>query len=482
MVADPALTPKSANQSLPARPQPLRDPYLVPQSASQNIIFPAYPKKDASNFMAMLWQLERTQWWPRDVLMTNQRRQLARLLGHAYQNVPGYKDKIEAAGLGPGNPLTEQAWLRMPVLTRKELQDNRDAYLAQTVPKVFGKQGGIRTSGSTGRPVRVNKSAFDQFLFQCMMLRGLFWNNADPSGNLAKITIEVDGPGGAKTEPSIAANWGPGMEIMVRSGKVATLDVRNPLERQWAFLAKFQPVFLSTYPSNAEGLAKLALERGERLPSLRQVWTLGETLSPVQRETIESGLGAQVIDAYSSQEIGYMGLQAPGHTHYLVPAETVRVEILNDDDMPCAPGEQGRVVVTSLHNFVQPLIRYEIGDLAVPGDACPTGRGLPVIERVLGRSRSLAVAPDGSRFWPGLGDNRFDDVAPIKQAQLVQTSRTTLLMRFVPGRPITAEEEDKFREIIRTRMGHPYEISFEYLDEIPRAPSGKYEDFVALKE
>ena len=63
------------------------------------------------------------------------------------------------------------------------------------------------------------------------------------------------------------------------------------------------------------------------------------------------------------------------------------VEFLRDDDSPCSPGEDGRIVVTELVNFGMPVIRYEVGDRGVPSDrVCPCGRGLPLMESITGRT------------------------------------------------------------------------------------------------
>ena len=95
-------------------------------------------------------------------------------------------------------------------------------------------------------------------------------------------------------------------------------------------------------------------------------------------------------------------------------AESVLVEILNDDGTPCAPGEIGRVVVTALQNFATPLIRYEVGDYAEASAPCPCGRGLPVIRRIMGRVRNLLVLPDGKKIWPAFGSRGLTEIAPIR--------------------------------------------------------------------
>jgi phenylacetate-CoA ligase len=98
---------------------------------------------------------------------------------------------------------------------------------------------------------------------------------------------------------------------------------------------------------------------------------------------VEEAWGVPVIFIYSRAEIGVMALQCPQNDHLHVQSENVRLEVLDDDNMPCQPGETGRVVVTPLHNYQTPLVRYEIGDYAEVGEACSCGRGLPVLIRIL---------------------------------------------------------------------------------------------------
>src|SRR6185437_16003324 len=163
------------------------------------------------------------------------------------------------------------------------------------------------------------------------------------------------------------------------------------------------PHYLLSYPSNSRALARYAQREKIRLPGLRAVHTYGEPLTPDVREACREAWGVPAIDVYSCEELGFVALQCPRHEHYHVQSESVLVEILDEDGLPARPGEIGRVVLTSLHNFAMPLIRYAIGDYAEVGAPCPCGRGLPVIERLLGRRRNMVTLPDGRRAWPDVG-------------------------------------------------------------------------------
>jgi phenylacetate-CoA ligase len=137
----------------------------------------------------------------------------------------------------------------------------------------------------------------------------------------------------------------------------------------------------------------------------------------------------------------------------------------------------GRVILTPLHNYAQPLLRYELGDYAECGGACPCGRSLPVLSRILGKTIDRFVLPTGElRFQTG-GFNRLAHSPAIVQMQLVQTSRTRMELRLVLRRPLTAPEEQALRETTIRNLGYPFEIAIVAVDDIPRAAGGKYRKF-----
>jgi phenylacetate-CoA ligase len=176
-------------------------------------------------------------------------------------------------------------------------------------------------------------------------------------------------------------------------------------------------------------------------------------------------------------------LQCPHSENYHVQSENLLVEILDEAGQPCRPGETGRVVITTLHNFATPLIRYEIGDYAEVGEACACGRGLPVLKRIMGRYRNLLTLPDGTRRWPRLGyESRLHDIAPIELMQMVQRSVEEIDVRLVMPRPLADDERESLSTFICNNLGHPFRLRFEYTDRIRNPANGKIEQFISLIE
>lgn len=440
------------------------------RSTIPGIAWPAIPGPEAAAQLALQFQLERSQWLSPERLLEFQYRQLEALLRHAHATVPYYRERWRGL-YDPARPLTPEHFSRLPLLTRSELQANFDTLRSSTVPGAHGPVAESRTSGSTGQPVRVLKTGLFQLLWQAIVLREHQWFRRDLAGKLAAIRQGV-------TEGE-ADGWGPATDAVARAGRSATLPIRTDVDTQLKWLERQQPDYLMTYPSNLAELARISIARGIQLPRLREARTFGEILDPETRDLCRKAWGVPVTDSYSSDEAGYIALQCPEHDHYHAQSESVLLEILDDQGGPCRPGETGRVVVTTLHNFAMPLVRYELADYAESGQSCRCGRGLPVLRRIVGRVRNMVIAADGKRYWPTFGSAGLASLAPILQQQFVQKSFDTIEARLVTARSLTSEEEARLRGHILSRLPVPFEIRFSYHDAIPRSAGGKFEDFVS---
>jgi phenylacetate-CoA ligase len=245
---------------------------------------------------------------------------------------------------------------------------------------------------------------------------------------------------------------------------------------QIAWLLRQRPDYLLTQPTNLAMLLRHCREHAVKL-GLRGVSTFGEVVDPDLRDVCRETFGLEIADMYSAREAGYVALQCPAFPHYHVQAEDMLVEILDDGGNDCAPGQIGRVVITPLHEYATPLIRYAIGDEAEPGPPYACGRGLPVIRRIYGRARNVLLLPSGRKVYPSLNGARLGAIAPVIQAQFVQRSLDRLDVRLVARRALTAGEEDALRALIRDATTWDFALAISYCAEIPRGPGGKYEDF-----
>jgi phenylacetate-CoA ligase len=440
------------------------------RSSVSGVAWPAIPDNAGAVAGALQYQLDRSQWWTADELRAQQFRQLAAQLRHAAQTVPYYRDRLPHVEWSPD--AVAEVFAAIPLLKRQDAQLNFETLQSVRVPGEHGAISDGQTTGSTGRPVRFRGTNLTRLLWCALTVRDHLWRHRDFGGKLAAIR--------SKVENGVYDSWGPATGAMLVTGPCALLNIATDVRGQLDWLCEQDPDYLLTHPSNLRALAQLALERGAKPGRLKDVRTFGETLPEDLRSLCRSAWNVPVSDVYSAEEVGYIALQCPEHEHYHVQAESLLVEILDAAGWPCAPGQVGRVVVTTLHNFAMPLIRYELGDYALAGGPCSCGRGLPVIERVMGRVRNMLVTPDGRRFWPSLPSARWMDVAPVRQYQIVQHAASDVEARLVVARPLTPDEEERLTAVFRELLGYPFRLRISCVDAIERGPGSKFEDFVSM--
>jgi phenylacetate-CoA ligase len=427
--------------------------------------------------LAFQKRLQDSQWWPAERLLDHQLRQLNALAAHAHRTVQFHRRRLDAAGIDPTRPITLAGWRRLPILTRRDLQQSEAELVSDAVPEEHGELVTTKSSGSTGMPVAVRGTVFDAWVFKAITLRHYLWHPHDFTGKFVSIrrSRDADYPTG-----SAQPRWGDNATFPFATGPAATLSIGASIAQQAEWLARQDPDYLLTYPSNLLYLAEHCRSHGITLRHLEHVTTIGEVLNPEVREACRNAWDAPVIDVYSAQEVGVIAYQCPEHEHYHVQAESILVEVIGAAGAPCAPGQVGKVIVTPLYNYAMPLLRYELGDYAEAGEPCACGRGLPVLERILGRERnSLLVTPAGERYWPAFGSRKFTQIAPIVQHQFVQKQSDWIEARLVTRRPLTVAEEDSFRAHVLSNLPWRFRLTFSYCDEIPRNAGGKFENFVS---
>jgi phenylacetate-CoA ligase len=434
--------------------------------------WPAVPSGSDASRLALMFLLGQTQYEPAEKLLRHQLRQAHRLAVHAELTVPFYRGRL-AAVIGPAaDRLTMEAWRRVPILKRADIQGAGGRLHATTLPAGHGRTTIARTSGSSGEPIAITNTEQGALFFQLLSLRYHLWFKRD----FRKLNLDfralAGGVDGVQRRPG---EWGAGYVM----GPSVSIDIGQPIPVLFEALMREDPYYLQAHPFTLLELVRHSERVGVKPRNLREARSFGELLRPEVRETCRRVWGVPVTDNYSATEVGIMALQCPEAEHYHVQAESVLLELLREDGTPCAPGETGRVVVTDLQNFAMPLIRYDIGDFATAGEGCVCGRTLPVIADIAGRDRGMLVLPDGARMKLVLRHREFAACGPISQFQIIQTALDALEVRLVVPRPWTAGEEALLRAHLQQNFRYPYSVGIEYVSEIPRSAGGKYEDFVS---
>jgi len=204
----------------------------------------------------------------------------------------------------------------------------------------------------------------------------------------------------------------------------------------------------------------------------RGVYLTSETVLDYQRAAIEEAFGCKVFNWYGNTERAGNITECPkGNLH--VQMEHAITEILGPDGRSAAEGEAGEIVVTGLGNFAFPLIRYRIGDAAVPrGERCSCGRSGPLVGQLVGRVEDYIVTADGR--YLGRLDHIFKDTERVGEAQIVQDRIDHLLFRVVPRPGFGQEDVAQILSAARERIGSAFHVEIQLTEKIERGPNGKF--------
>ena len=328
----------------------------------------------------------------------------------------------------------------VPALTRSELQES-SGELRLRLPGTSRPQYYLSsTSGSTGQPVEVMKFGPSQRIQSAVLsLLRAKWAGLDVKKNYARIRNS--------REVSSKASWGFPYSMLGKTGSAYILNA-NSRGVNGALEALVENE-ISYIHGNTTVLKALALEyKDSHLNGklkLEKAMTWAEKVTQDDRDLILEHLGVEIWDSYSSEELGSIALQCPESQHLHVLPFFTHVEIVDEEGKPCTTGQPGRVLATSLHNYAQPLIRYELGDLASFQEPCPVLPNFPVINPEVTRLRDEYISKSGAKMFPGFGKSRFMDYQGIRDFQVILFTNRILFM-FVSSATITPQQQLEIAE------------------------------------
>jgi phenylacetate-CoA ligase len=428
------------------------------------------------DFARYLRELEAMEAWTAGELARFQTQRLAHLLTHAHKNAPFYRERLAPLFKQDGT-IDFSRWRDVPIISRSDIIDCIETLCVPDLPEFYGPVSEHKTSGTTGTPLVVRANSMASISTNVALARLARWIGLDPSQTLATIRSAHGNASSAYPKGRSRRSW-----IAGHDGPHHILDVLTPVSQQLEWLARMRPRYVLTYPSNAWALAEaVTTEAGHKL-GIKVFIGYGETVSDDVREIVAERFGSTFKSFYSCQEIGVIAVECPVATHYHIATENAFVEFLNEEGAAAGPQERGRVVITGLHNYAMPFIRYLLGDIAVRGEqACASCLKLPVIERIEGRVRHAFTFSDGSKMWPrGSLVRAMREFVPFRQYQMVQLDYETIELRYVPDGSARQTDLEGLTAFARQKMHPSVLMKLAPMSELPRGPGGKFEDLYSL--
>lgn len=432
-------------------------------------IAPAWARWESSPYLRHYRRLQQTQFESPDRIRKNQWERVASLLRHAYATTPYWREQLDEFGATPDRIQSWDDYRALPLLTKADLRARAGDMLS------LPYSGSVslhhrKTSGSTGVSVKVVVDDDAQQLQRACTLRSDEWS-------------------GWRLGERVAAVWGNpdylkhGWRGRLRNALLDRATYLDTLKMDEAAMGRFVAQLRQSPPSLLFGhahslylFAEFVKQTSGQGIHPRGIISTAMVLHDWERRRIEEVFACRVTNRYGCEEVSLIACECEKHEGLHVNADAIYLEILRPDGTAAAPGETGRVVVTDLTNRAMPLLRYEVGDMAVfSARNCSCGRGLPLLDRVDGRIADYVVTPRGDLVSGiSLTENFAVMVPGIAQLQIVQEEIDRFVFRIVRGPDFGERSVEVIRSLVAERFGPEVRFELDYVERIAPEQSGKY--------
>lgn len=408
-----------------------------------------------------------------DELEKFQHTYLERLLLHSYYNVPYYKNIFDKINLITNQKVDMSRFQEIPILTKDLLRKHQKELISKDYQnrKWYDNSSG----GSTGEPTQFMQDnyyvkwygASNNYYYQDML--GINANNVKKAYLWGSPQDLFKGSLGFKNKMK---NWFSNI-LFLNSFKMTENDMKSHIES----INTYKPDLIRGYAGSLYELANFSEKHALPIHTPKRLVCSAETLTNDMRTKIETVFGTKLYDFYGSRETASIAGECKDGLIHIFSFNNF-LEILDNNNNSTLEGHEGRVIITTLHNYSMPLIRYELGDVAVPGPPrCSCGNFLPCLKKISGRLEEQFIKKDGSIvigyfFVHLLGV--LQNKGFLKKFQVIQEDYDQIKIRTIVNKELPEPEKNEIEQKIRVTMGLDCKILWEFVDEIPKTSSGKY--------
>ena len=326
---------------------------------------------------------EKIETMPREELEKLQLNLLKAKVREMYDKSPFFHDRMREAGVLPEDIDSFEAFRKVPFMRKSDLRDNYPDKLF-TVPYDDITRIHV-SSGTTGRPTVVGYTQRDLDNWTESLARGM------TSFGMTKKDMLQNFHGYGLFTGGLGVHYGA-----ERIGATVLPISTGNTERQIQLMQDLPVTAWAGTPSYMFHIADICDKIGvdiRRDTKVKLAIAGGEPWSESMRRKLQDRTGVRVHNCYGASEMsGPMFLECSEQQGIHVWADLAYVEILDENDEPCAEGEKGQIVVTMLQKEAFPLIRYRMGDISsITWEKCACGRTHPRLSRISGRTDDMLV-------------------------------------------------------------------------------------------
>ncbi len=370
-------------------------------------------------------------------------------------------------------------WENIPIMTKSELQ----VPLEERLSKGFSTKNVYinKTSGSSGMPFIFAKDRFCHALTWAVILDrfGSLGINFDSSLQARFYGIPLDFMGYYKERIK---------DFFSCRFRFPVFDLSEAkLEKILQVFSKKKFEYINGYTSSIVLFAKFLKKKGivlkEICPTLKYGVVTSEMLFEDDKALMETVFGVPIINEYGASELDLIAFTNE-EGEFVLNSETLFVEILDAHGKPVSEGNSGRIIITSLYNKAQPMIRYDIGDIGILDQKSTLKQ--PILKKLIGRTNDIARLPSGKTV-PGLTfyyvtKSIIANDGNVKEFVIEQLSANIFKIKYVSVQELSQLEKLKIEKAVFEYLENGLKIIFERTDFLNRTSSGKLKQFVSRVE
>ena len=384
----------------------------------------------------------------------------------AAQKVPYYARIFRENGWDPLQ--AEKYWDRWPILTQQALQEHREELIATDVTK-----DRLYTDVSGGSSGHTKK----------------FYHSCEYSDSTNKAAAYSNSIAGWTPGCRVAQLWGGPTDITAASSALAKFrsilacrrlydcyDIsQDRMARYHLELSRYQPEVMIAYAGAVFQLSRF-LKVNNLTPAYpsKSIITSAETLAEDMRSQIRQVFKKPIFDRYGSREVGLMAFECDAHRGLHIAFTHSLLEVVKPGTLETVCEQEGDILVTTLAEPSFPLIRYQIGDVAVATEQqCTCGRNGPKLGKVVGRSNDFITKADGGRIHGLRFTPVFWRLDKVRQFLVIQQAIDRIEIQLVLSEPLTGGEKARIISEFHSQVGDNVRLEVKKVDRITPLPSGK---------
>jgi phenylacetate-coenzyme A ligase PaaK-like adenylate-forming protein len=399
-----------------------------------------------------------------------QNKQLTNLLRHAHVRSNFWRQRMPSGPIGHGIIKNLPIQMRADVVKQVELEGCL-ATSDGTGPMAYA------STGSTGTPVKVFYTPQNSYYNALRGLAQYFFNNLSLECNHVKIgppsSLDVLEKGTIKVKS--ADVWAGVLSKIFRNGSSKSII---HLYNDDALIDELLKEGEIGYLACHSRIMEILLRKGgvDLIKKLGiKLWFHVSDYRDPETVNVLAEIGVACLSRYSAAEVGPIAYECQRvQGHYHIVHSNVIVEY--DDQLTTTSNgvTVGRLLLTHLHSYATPIIRYDIGDFGQLEDRCPCGHDGPTLSNIYGRGKHFLRHPDGSLVPFYLSTRALLRVVPgFAECRVRQNELDTIDVELGGRNSISEEEKSNLTKLIVASTDPAFRLRIKTTDHIDWSGSPK---------